>query len=73
MHGSAKRVGYIFPVSPGRYGEDFVEKRRQKLQMWSNRITRHPVLCRTEVISHFFLCDDEGGVSRGGREGEREG
>jgi sorting nexin-9/18/33 len=45
----------------GRYGEDFVEKRRQKLQMWSNRITRHPVLCRSEVIIHFFLCDDDGG------------
>ena len=49
----------------GRYGEDFVEKRRQKLQMWSNRIARHPVLSRSEVIAHFFLCDDDGGVSGG--------
>ena len=56
---------------PGRYGEDFVEKRRQKLQMWSNRIARHPVLSRCEVIEHFFLCDDEG-VSGERREEGRE-
>jgi len=44
----------------GRYGEEFVEKRREKLQRWTNRIARHPVLARSEVITHFILCDDEG-------------
>ena len=53
---------------PGRYGEQFVEKRREKLERWSNRIARHPVLSRSEVVSHFFLCDGEGvsGRRRGG-------
>eukprot|EP00731_Ephydatia_muelleri_P012528 Em0006g1422a len=42
----------------GRYGENFVEKRRQKLQYWSNRIARHPVLCRSFVVNHFFEASD---------------
>ena len=42
----------------GRYGESFVEKRRQKLQYWSNRIARHPVLCRSFVVTHFFEAND---------------
>ena len=44
----------------GRYGEEFVAKRQEKLQRWSNRIARHPVLSRCEVVNHFFLCDDAG-------------
>lgn len=44
----------------GRYGEEFVAKRQEKLQCWSNRIARHPVLSRCEVVNHFFLCDDAG-------------
>ena len=44
----------------GRYGEEFVAKRQEKLQRWSNRIARHPVLSRSEVVNHFFLCDDTG-------------
>ena len=35
-------------------------KRQEKLQRWSNRIARHPVLSRSEVVNHFFLCDDAG-------------
>ena len=35
-------------------------KRQEKLQRWSNRIARHPVLSRCEVVNHFFLCDDAG-------------
>ena len=44
----------------GRYGEEFVAKRQEKLQRWSNRIARHPVVSRSDVVSHFFLCDDVG-------------
>ena len=73
------------PCVPGRYGEQFVEKRREKLERWSNRIARHPVLSRSEVVSHFFLCDGEGVSGRrrrdvgglrelgGGRGRERRG
>ena len=47
-------------VCTGRYGEDFVEKRREKLQRWSNRLARHPVLSRSEVFIHFIHCDADG-------------
>jgi len=51
----------------GRYGEDFIQKRREKLESWSNRIARHPVLSRSDVISHFFLCDGEGAQWKAGK------
>ncbi|XP_064384617.1 sorting nexin-33-like [Halichondria panicea] len=51
----------------GRYGEDFIEKRREKLQRWTNRIARHPVLSRSEVVTHFILCDDEGAQWKAGK------
>lgn len=41
-----------------RYGENFLEKRRQKLEMWSNRVARHPVLSCSDVFNHFILCDE---------------
>lgn len=42
----------------GRYGEEFIEKRCEKLQMWTNRIARHPVLSRSDVVYHFLTCPD---------------
>lgn len=51
----------------GRYGESFVEKRREKLQRWSNRIARHPILSRSDVFTHFILCDDEGSSWKAGK------
>ena len=44
--------------SLGRFGEEFVEKRRAKLEMWTNRIARHPVLSRCDVFQHFVTCPD---------------
>ena len=49
---------YLVYCTVGRYGEDFVEKRREKLQMWTNRIARHPVISRSDVIYHFLHCHD---------------
>ena len=42
----------------GRYGEEFIEKRCEKLQMWTNRIARHPILSRSDVVHHFLTCPD---------------
>ncbi|XP_031572119.1 sorting nexin lst-4-like [Actinia tenebrosa] len=42
----------------GRFGEDFVEKRREKLEMWLNRICQHPVLSNCSVVTHFLTCSD---------------
>ena len=38
-----------------------MEKRREKLQMWTNRIARHPVLSRSDVVYHFLRCRDSDG------------
>lgn len=46
-------------VVEGRYGEEFVEKRRERLQMWTNRLARHPVISRCEVFQHFLTCTED--------------
>ena len=35
-----------------------MEKRKDKLGMWTNRIARHPVLSQSYVIQHFLTCTD---------------
>lgn len=41
----------------GKYGENFLDKRQQKLEQWLNRICRHPVLARdTLSLQHFLTC-----------------
>ena len=41
-----------------------MEKRREKLQMWLNRIARHPVVSQCEVFKHFMLCQDNEKVKK---------
>ncbi len=60
MGAYSEQYGNTISWPTGRYGEDFVEKRREKLERWTNRVARHPVLSRSEVMGHFLLCDDEG-------------
>eukprot|EP00112_Aurelia_sp_Birch-Aquarium-sp1_P000878 Seg1085.10 transcript_id=Seg1085.10/GoldUCD/mRNA.D3Y31 product="Sorting nexin-33" protein_id=Seg1085.10/GoldUCD/D3Y31 len=43
----------------GRYAEEFIQKRRQLLEVWMNRISRHPVISQSEVYQHFITCDSE--------------
>jgi len=43
----------------GRYAEEFIEKRRQLLERWMNRVSRHPVIAISEVFQHFITCDSE--------------
>ena len=43
---------------PGRFGEEFIEKRREKLEIWINRISQHPVLSESAVFQHFLTCGD---------------
>ena len=50
---------YICIKFAGRYAEEFIEKRRQLLERWMNRVSRHPVIALTEVFQHFITCDSE--------------
>ena len=52
-------VTSCFYLFLGRYAEEFIQKRRQLLEVWMNRISRHPVISQSEVFQHFITCDSE--------------
>lgn len=56
----------------GRYQDDFIRHRLAQLQMWVDRICRHPVLAQSEVWSHFITCTDEKRWKQGKRVAERD-
>uniref|UniRef100_A0A6G1SCP8 Sorting nexin-33 n=1 Tax=Aceria tosichella TaxID=561515 RepID=A0A6G1SCP8_9ACAR len=58
----------------GRFQEDFVEHRRNLLQLWVNYITRHPILSQCDVWWHFMTCstDDLKGWKLGKRKAEKD-
>ncbi|CAF0776928.1 unnamed protein product [Rotaria sp. Silwood1] len=41
----------------GRFEQEFVEERRRQLELWLNRVCRHPVLCATYAVQHFITCE----------------
>ena len=50
---------YFIPRCSGKYAEDFVEKRREGLERWLNRLCRHPVVHKSAVFQHFLYCNDD--------------
>ena len=46
----------------GRFNDDFVEKRRDQLEVWTNRIARHPVLGSSDVFIHFMRVPEEDAI-----------
>ncbi|XP_046860000.1 sorting nexin-18-like [Xenia sp. Carnegie-2017] len=51
----------------GKYAEDFVEKRRERLEKWLNRLCRHPLISNSEVFQHFLLCKDDEKLWKAGK------
>ncbi|CAF3903631.1 unnamed protein product, partial [Rotaria magnacalcarata] len=41
----------------GRFDQEFVQERRRQLELWLNRVCRHPVLCASYAVQHFIACD----------------
>ncbi|CAF1162187.1 unnamed protein product [Adineta ricciae] len=41
----------------GRFENEFIEERRRQLELWLNRICRHPVLCASFPVQHFVTCE----------------
>ncbi|XP_055996699.1 sorting nexin-33-like isoform X3 [Ostrea edulis] len=67
------------PISPlpdkaisGRYEDDFVSERMRQLQLWVDRIVRHPVISQSEVFNHFLTCTDEKKWKAGKRKAEKD-
>ncbi|KAL3982706.1 WASP-binding domain of Sorting nexin family protein [Acanthocheilonema viteae] len=74
---SAKYILIPLPPLPekqvaGRYEEDFIEHRKNILQIWVNKVCRHPVLSKSDVWIHFVTCTDEKKWKNGKRKAEKD-
>ncbi|EJW88332.1 hypothetical protein WUBG_00751 [Wuchereria bancrofti] len=74
---SAKYILIPLPPLPekqvaGRYEEDFIEHRKSILQIWVNKVCRHPVLSKSDVWIHFVTCTDEKKWKSGKRKAEKD-
>jgi sorting nexin-9/18/33 len=72
-----KFIGIPIPPLPdkqisGRYQEDFIRHRLAQLQLWVDRICRHPVLAQSDVWMHFMTCTDEKRWKQGKRKAEKD-
>ncbi|RWS28411.1 sorting nexin lst-4-like protein [Leptotrombidium deliense] len=80
LHGRLEEKFISIPIPPlpdkqisGRYQQAFIDHRMIQLQMWVNRITRHPVLSQCDVWMHFITCTaDEKRWKTGKRRAERD-
>nr|XP_022342203.1 sorting nexin-33-like isoform X3 [Crassostrea virginica] len=59
-------------VKGGRYEDDFVSERMRQLQLWVDRMVRHPVISQSEVFNHFLTCTDEKKWKAGKRKAEKD-
>uniref|UniRef100_A0A915DC50 Sorting nexin n=1 Tax=Ditylenchus dipsaci TaxID=166011 RepID=A0A915DC50_9BILA len=69
----------LIPIPPlpekqvsGRYEEDLIEHRKSILQVWVNKICRHPVLSQSNVWKHFMTCTDANNWKKGKRAAEKD-
>lgn len=62
----------MFCSNLGRYEEDLIEHRKNILQLWVNKICRHPVLSQSDVWRHFITCTDTSKWKQGKRAAEKD-
>ncbi|CAF2514305.1 unnamed protein product [Rotaria sp. Silwood2] len=55
----------------GRFDQEFVEERRRQLELWLNRVCRHPVLCASFPVQHFVTCELTDGNNKDWKAGKR--
>lgn len=56
----------IHPL-PGRFSEEFIERRRRALERFLNRLVRHPVIRYSDLLTHFLSCSEDGDWKRAER------
>ncbi|XP_007433217.1 sorting nexin-33 [Python bivittatus] len=56
----------------GRFGEDFIEKRKRRLILWMDHMTSHPALSQYEGFQHFLTCGDNKQWKMGKRRAEKD-
>uniref|UniRef100_A0A5F4W5Z8 Sorting nexin n=1 Tax=Callithrix jacchus TaxID=9483 RepID=A0A5F4W5Z8_CALJA len=56
----------------GRFEEEFIKMRMERLQAWMTRMCRHPVISESEVFQQFLNFRDEKEWKTGKRKAERD-
>ncbi|XP_024859044.2 sorting nexin-9-like, partial [Kryptolebias marmoratus] len=56
----------------GRFDEDFIRMRMERLQAWMTRMCRHPVVSQSEVFQLFLTYKDEKEWKAGKRRAEKD-
>lgn len=51
----------------GNFEEEFIMKRKAKLELWLNRLSSHPVINESEVFIHFLQCDENSAKWKAGK------
>ncbi|GMR48705.1 hypothetical protein PMAYCL1PPCAC_18900 [Pristionchus mayeri] len=74
---TAKYITIALPPLPekqvsGRYEDDLIDHRKHILQLWVEKICRHPVLSKSDVWLHFLTCTDEKQWKNGKRKAEKD-
>ncbi|GMT25256.1 hypothetical protein PFISCL1PPCAC_16553, partial [Pristionchus fissidentatus] len=74
---TAKYITIALPPLPekqvsGRYEDDLIDHRMHILQLWVEKICRHPVLSKSDVWLHFLTCTDEKQWKNGKRKAEKD-
>uniref|UniRef100_A0A914ZTD0 Sorting nexin n=3 Tax=Parascaris univalens TaxID=6257 RepID=A0A914ZTD0_PARUN len=79
LHEQMSAKYLLIPIPPlpekqvaGRYEEDLIEHRKNILQLWVNKVCRHPVLSKSDVWIHFLTCTDEKQWKNGKRRAEKD-
>ncbi|KAJ6226727.1 sorting nexin [Anaeramoeba flamelloides] len=56
----------------GRFGEDFISRRREGLNRFLNRICEHPILRSSQIFHHFLEADEYQDWKMGKRAAEKQ-
>ncbi|XP_054591403.2 sorting nexin-9 [Nothobranchius furzeri] len=74
-----EKFGSLLPIPSlpdkqvtGRFDEDFIRMRMERLQAWMTRMCRHPVVSQSEVFQLFLTYKDEREWKAGKRKAEKD-
>ncbi|XP_047211618.1 sorting nexin-9-like isoform X1 [Girardinichthys multiradiatus] len=74
-----EKFGSLLPIPSlpdkqvtGRFDEDFIRIRMERLQAWMTRMCRHPVVSQSEVFQLFLTYKDERDWKSGKRKAEKD-
>jgi len=58
-HTKSRNVTITIQHATGRFEEEFIKMRMERLQAWMTRMCRHPVVSESEVFQQFLNFRDE--------------